>query len=189
MKHRRLFVISLACALLAAFTPLTSAAVRVAPRTPDVTFLMRVALAKVTHTPGYSRAVLRAASGATADSGNTTIAQAITNWTFTFDNGSTPGAAHPSATLTFSAVGWGKVTAGGGLGIGAGDIRPLPVMTLVHAVQILNHAGVTAAFNLVQLVYVPGPGFNQPRYLFLTTAGAATVGARNGNVTLPFSEP
>ncbi len=185
MSHRRLFVLTVTCALLAAFTPLASAADRVAPRTPDVTFLMRVALAKVTHTPGYSRAVLRAASGTTADSGNTTLAQDITNWTFTFDNGLTPGATHASATLTFSAGGWGKVTAGGGLGIGAGDIRPLPVMTLAHAVQILNRAGVTAAFNLVQLVYVPGPGFNQPRYTFLTTDGAATVGARNGRVVLP----
>jgi len=185
MKHRRLFVITLACAFLAAFTTTASAAGHIAPRTPDVTFLMRVALAKVTHTKGYFRAVLRAASGATADSGNTTVAQGITNWTFTFDNGLTPGATHPSATLTFSAGGWGKVTAGGGLGIGAGDIGPLPVMTLAHAVQILNRAGVTAAFNQVQLIYVPGPGFNQPRYIFQTTAGAASVGARNGIVTPP----
>jgi len=186
MKHRRLFVITVTCALLAAFTPIVSAAGRVAPRAPDVTFLMRVALSKVTHTKGYSRAVLRAASGTTADSGNTTLAQDITNWTFTFDNGLTPGAAHPSATLTFSAGGWGKVTAGGGLGIGAGDIRPLPVMTLAHAVQLLKKPGFTIVFNQVQLVYVPGPGFNQPLYIFRISAGVGTVGARNGKVTLPF---
>ena len=189
MKHRRLFLLALACALLAAFASpasATPAASRVAPRIPDVTFLMRVALAKVTHTQGYSRAVLRAASGTTADSGNTTTAQDITKWTFTFDNGPTPNATHPSATLTYSAGGWGKVTAGGGLGIGAGDIRILPVMTLAHAVQILKKTGFTIAFNQVQLIYIPGPGFNQPLYSFRITAGVATVGARNGKVILPF---
>ncbi len=185
MKFRRLFLLAL---VFAAFA-LPASALPPTPTPPDVTVLIRTALSKVTHTKGFSKAILRDATGTTTGGGNTTTAAGFTNWTFVFDNSATPGATHKSATLIFAfdrypRGTWGKVTGGPGLGFGPVNITALPVMTLTHALQIIRRAHDLDGFNEVELVDILSPGPNQPEYIFQTPTGEAIVGTRTAAVTI-----
>jgi hypothetical protein len=153
---------------------------------PDVTALLRIAQIKVNSTSGFSRAVLRTATGTVSGGGNATTAQDINTWVFVYDNSPTPKAAHPSATLAYAANAFGKVTPGSTLGLGLGDIRSLPVMTLAHAVQLLHKAAITTPFTSVVLRSVPGPAGNDPYYAFTLANGKGTsVNTVTGTVIPP----
>jgi len=217
MKLRRLSLPALAFTLLAAFASTTSAQSSggggggfggggfggggssgsgsgpgggfITPAPPDITVLVRLALLKVKTTRGFSKAVLRDATGTTADGNTTTTASGFTNWTFVFDNSASPNSTHDGATITFKfdrypSGTWSKVKGTPGIGIGPVNIPVLPVMTLTHALQIIRRAHDLDGFNEVELVDILSPGPNQPEYIFQTPTGEAIVGTRTAAVTL-----
>ena len=205
MQLRRLALFALACILLAAFVSPASAQSSggssggfggggfgggIAPAPPDITVLTRLALLKVKTTRGFSKAVLRDATGTTAD-GNTTITAAgFTNWIFFFDNSASPNSRGNGASINYTfnprtgGGTWNKFKGYSSVPIGPVNITVLPVMTLTHALQIIRRAHDHDGFNEVELVDILSPGPNQPEYIFQTPTGEAIIGTRTATVTL-----
>jgi hypothetical protein len=210
MQLRRSIPVVLACLFLAAFASTASAQSSgggsgfggggggggfgggggiFIPAPPDITVLVRTARLKVNTTRGFSKAVLRYATGTTADGNTTTTASGFTNWIFFFDNRASPNSRGNGASITFKfdrypSGTWSKVKGGPGLGLGPVNIPVLPVMTLAHALQIIRRAHDLDAFNQVELVDILNPGLNQPEYIFQTPTGEAIIGTRTATVTL-----
>jgi len=65
------------------------------------------------------------------------------------------------------------------------DIRVLPVLTLARALALIHKAGELGDFTEVDLRLVPGPGPNNPLYVFSFTDGTVTVDTKTEKVTLP----
>jgi hypothetical protein len=154
----------------------------------DVTALIPEATARVRGRPGFSKAVLLEADGATTKKNQrVTTATGITKWRFVYNNQTTPKFKYASAALYYARGRFGKFVKHRGPFLEDLNIPRAPKMTLTTAVAKLRAAGYKSGFYNVTLRHPlegkPGP---EPLYIFGFGPTAKNpfvgVGVRSGKV-------
>jgi hypothetical protein len=149
---------------------------------PDITTLIKQAVAKIRKDAQFKRAVLLEADGS-PKSGAVTSAAGITRWRIDFQNQTTKGSKYRSAYVIVKNGKIGKPVGVRQAFVEDRNINVVPKMTLALAVSKLRKAGHKQAFVAVTLRYPLGPGFHEPLYIFGFRSGTYwSVGTRTGKV-------
>jgi hypothetical protein len=147
-----------------------AAALVAAGSAPDVTVLASRATALLHSKPQFKKAALLEADGSPAAGKHwVTRADQIVKWRFVFQN-KTAGSKYESATVLAVRGHLGKVQGHTQPFLEDQVIRPIPTMTLAHAVGLVEYAGYRR-FSSVTMRKPLYPGVKHTYYIFAVDGG------------------